>query len=311
MAPEATAQDATGKRPEAWRRALDGRRIAPYVFVATFFIFFVIFTGYPLLHSVWLSTQDTVGLETRVYAGTANFAELAQDELFWKSLRNTLYYLAGSLFLQLPLSLGLALILNAKIIRAKSAFRFAWFSPVLVAGVFIAIIFALIFDHEYGLLNYMLGAVGLESLQHNWIRDERFVMPAIIMAGVWRWSGFNMIYFLAGLQSIRQELYEAAAIDGANRWQVFLHVMLPGMWPIIIFVLVMSTIGSLQLFDLPYILLGGGGPNDSGLTIVMYMYRSGFQFMRLGYAAAIGWVIFAIIFAVSILQMRFLARVHA
>ncbi|MGD8237088.1 MAG: sugar ABC transporter permease [Armatimonadota bacterium] len=311
MAREAPAQSAAGPEPATRGRGPRRRSIAPYVFIAPFFIFFLAFTAYPLVHSIWLSTHDTVGLDTRVFVRGDNFKELARDELFWKALKNTLYFLAGSLFLQLPLSLGLALILNARIIRAKSAFRFAWFSPVLVAGVFIAIIFGLIFDHEYGLLNYLLGAAGLDSLKHNWIRDERFVMPAIIMAGVWRWAGFNMIYFLAGLQSIRQELYEAASIDGASPWQSFLHVTLPGMWPIIIFVIVMSTIGSLQLFDIPYILLGGGGPNDSGLTIVMYMYRSGFQFMRLGYAAAIGWVIFAIIFVVSMFQMRYLTRAHS
>ncbi|MFQ5808323.1 MAG: carbohydrate ABC transporter permease, partial [Armatimonadota bacterium] len=267
MAREAPSQSAAATEPETPGRGPRRRNMTPYVFIAPFFVLFLAFTAYPLIHSIWLSMQDTVGLETRVFVRGDNFKELAQDELFWKALKNTLYFLAGSLFLQLPLSLGLALILNARIIRAKSAFRFAWFSPVLVAGVFIAIIFGLIFDHEYGLLNYLLGAVGLDSLKHNWIRDERFVMPAIIMAGVWRWAGFNMIYFLAGLQSIRQELYEAASIDGASPWQSFLHVTLPGMWPIIIFVIVMSTIGSLQLFDLPYILLGGGGPNDSGLTI--------------------------------------------
>jgi ABC-type sugar transport system permease subunit len=305
------ASDSSDERPQRGARGLRSARVAPYIFIAPFFIFFLVFTAYPLIDSIWLSTQDTVGLQTRVYAGGDNFEELAHDALFWKSLKNTLYFLAGSVFVQLPISLGLALILNARIIKAKSAFRFAWFSPVLIAGVFIAIIFGLIFDNEYGLLNYLLGAAGLGALKHNWIRDQHWVMPAIIMAGVWRWAGFNMIYFLAGLQSIRQELYEAASIDGANRWQLFLHITLPGMWPIIVFVVVMSTIGSLQLFDLPYILLGGGGPNDSGLTIVMYMYRSGFQYMRLGYAAAIGWVIFAIVFVVSMLQMRFLARVHA
>ncbi|MFQ6098976.1 MAG: carbohydrate ABC transporter permease, partial [Armatimonadota bacterium] len=197
MAQDGTSNDLRTDGAAGGGRAFRRRHIAPYVFIAPFFLFFLAFTAYPLIDSVWLSTHDTVGLHTRVFVGVDNFKELSQDALFWKSLRNTLCFLAGSLFLQLPISLSLALILNAKIIRAKSAYRFAWFSPVLIAGVFIAIIFGLIFDNEYGLLNYLLGAAGLDALKHNWIRDQRWVMPAIIMAGVWRWAGFNMIYFLA------------------------------------------------------------------------------------------------------------------
>jgi ABC-type sugar transport system permease subunit len=128
----------------------------------------------------------------------------------------------------------------------------------------------------------------------------------VILTGVWQWAGFNMIYFLAGLQGIRQELYEAAAVDGANWWQTFIHITLPSLRPVIAFVVVVSMIGSLQLFDLPFILTNGGEPADSGSTIVMYLYKNGFQFMRLGYAAAIGWVLFFLIAIVSIIQLKVL-----
>ncbi len=284
-----------------------GVRFAPYVFVSPFFLLFCVFVVYPLFYSIWLSMQDTA-MHSRVFVGPENFVKLIHDPLFGKALGNTFYFLAGSLLLQLPLALVLALALNSPRIRGTIFFRFAFFSPVLIAGVFIAIIFGLIFDHEYGLLNHILRSLGVDTTPLNWIRNENLVMPAIVLAGVWRWAGFNMIYFLAGLQGIRQELYEAAAVDGASWWQSFLHVTLPGLKPVLVFVVVMSTIGSIQLFDIPYILLGGAGPNDAGLTVVMYLYRTGFQYTRLGYAATIGWAIFAIIFALSMVQMRILSR---
>jgi ABC-type sugar transport system permease subunit len=315
---------AAGERAQAGRPLT--RHATPYLFVAPFFVLFLTFVGWPVVHSIWLSMHDTIGLESRVFVGGQNFVDLVQDAVFWKACKNTLVFALSSLFIQLPLSLLLAIVLNSKRVRGTLFFRFAFFSPVLVAGVFIAIIFTLVFNHEYGLLNHVihtkwvmsiLNVLGVPSLLSlfgislgdlDWLRDEKLVMTAIVITGVWRWTGFNMIYFLAGLQSIRQELYEAAAIDGAGPWAAFRHVTLPGLRPILIFVVVMSTIGSVQLFDLPYILLGGGGPNDAGLTVVMYLYRTGFQYMRLGYAATIGWAVFALVFVVALIQMKILTR---
>lgn len=282
--------------------------IAPYLFIAPFYLLFLAFVAWPLIDSLWLSLHDTVGLRSRIFVGLGNYFYLLQDPLFWKSLWNTTYFTLGSVFLQIPLALLLALILNSPQLRGRIFFRFAFFSPVLIAGVFIAIIFGLIFNHEYGFINIILNSLGVDTSNLKWLQREDLVMPALILTGVWRWTGFNMVYFLAGLQSIRQELYEAAALDGAGTWDSFWHVTLPGLRPILVFVLVMSVMGSLQLFDLPYILLEGAGPNDSGLTVTMYLYREGFQYMRLGYAAAIGWALFALIFVVSMLQMKTLGR---
>jgi len=285
-----------------------GPRLAPYLFISPFYLLFLTFVALPLVHSIWFSLHDTIGLKSRVFVGLDNYVSLAQDPLFHRGLWNSVYFSLGTLFLQLPLALALAIALNSPRLRLKTFFRFAFFSPVLVAGVFIAIIFSLVFNHEYGLLNHILASFGIPTAGLRWLQDDRLVMPAIILTGVWRWTGFNMVYFLAGLQSIRQELYEAAAIDGAGSWQQFLHVTLPGLRPMLVFVLVMSLMGSLQLFDLPYILLTGAGPNNSGLTAVMYLYQQGFQFGRLGYAAAIGWTLFAIVFVISMLQIRFLGK---
>lgn len=290
-------------------------KLAPYIFVSPFFILFAIFSACPIALSIHMSLFDSIGFTTKVFVGWENYTSLLRDNLFWKAVLNTLYFAAGTFLIQIPIALGLALILNNKLLKGRSWFRLAFFSPVLIAGVFIAIIFNLIYNQDHGLLNYLLSArfprwllskFGVQNTGFGWLRESHLVMPAIILAGVWRWSGFNMVYFLAGLQAVREELYEAAAIDGAGPWQSFLHVTLPGLRPIILFVFVMSMIGSFELFDIPYVLLGGPGPNDSGLTVVMYLYREGFSNLRLGYAAAIGWVLFAIVFTLSAFQMLFL-----
>ena len=279
------------------------QRIAPYLFIAPFYILFIVFMGYPLISSLVMSFYEMRGFQSRIFVGFANFVDLFRDPIFWKSLWNTTYFALGTLILQLPLALLLAILLNSKVVKGRNILRLAFFVPVLVAGVFIAIIFNLIFDQRAGLINNEFLIFGKEI---GWLSEEKFVMPAVILTGVWQWAGFNMIFFLAGLQGIRQELYEAAAVDGANWWQSFIHITLPSLRPVIAFVFVVSMIGSFQLFDLPFILTNGGEPADAGSTIVMYLYKNGFQFMRLGYAATIRWVLFIIIAIISIAQLKLL-----
>ncbi len=290
-------------KPTTYRFWNQQQKIAPYLFIAPFYILFVVFMGYPLISSLVMSLYEMRGFQSRIFVGIGNFVDLFRDPIFWKSLRNTAYFAAGTLTLQLPIALLLAILLNSKFVRGKNILRLAFFAPVLVAGVFVAIIFNLVYDQRAGLVNEEFIFFGKEI---GWLNEENYVMPAVILTGVWQWAGFNMIYFLAGLQGIRQELYEAAAVDGANWWQAFLHVTLPSLRPVIAFVFVVSMIGSLQLFDLPYILTNGGEPADAGSTIVMYLYKNGFQFMRLGYAATIGWVLFFIIAVISIVQLKLL-----
>ncbi|MDE0086140.1 MAG: sugar ABC transporter permease [Candidatus Poribacteria bacterium] len=279
------------------------QKIAPYLFIAPFYILFIVFMGYPLISSLVMSFYEMRGFQSRIFVGISNFIDLFRDPIFWKSLWNTTYFALGTLILQLPIALLLAILLNSKFVKGKNFLRLAFFAPVLVAGVFVAIIFNLIFDQRAGLINNEFILFGKEI---GWLSEGKYVMPAVILTGVWQWAGFNMIYFLAGLQGIRQELYEAAAVDGANWWQSFVHITLPSLRPVIAFVVVVSMIGSFQLFDLPYILTNGGEPADAGSTIVMYLYKNGFQFMRLGYAATIGWVLFIIIAIISIVQLKLL-----
>ncbi len=279
------------------------QKIAPYLFIAPFYILFIVFMGYPLLSSLIMSFYEMRGFQSKIYVGFSNFIDLFIDPIFWKSAWNTTYFALGTLTLQLPIALLLAIILNSKYVKGKNILRLAFFTPVLVAGVFVAIIFNLIYDQRAGIINNEYILLGKEI---GWLNDAKYVMPAVILTGVWQWAGFNMIYFIAGLQGIRQDLYEAAAVDGANWWQAFIHVTLPSLRPVIAFVVVVSMIGSFQLFDLPFILTNGGEPADAGSTIVMYLYKNGFQFMRLGYAATIGWVLFIIIAIISIAQLKLL-----
>lgn len=273
-------------------------RYAPYFFLAPFFALFGVFMVYPLFDSIRLSTYSVRGMRNQTFVGLENIERLLADPLFWTALWNTAYFAAGSLLLQLPVALALALLLSNARLKGRNLFRLSFFSPVLISGVFIAVIFYLLYDRRYGLVNRVLGS------EIQWLQDPDLVMPALVLAGVWRWAGFNMVYFLAGLQSIRQELYEAAAVDGAGPWQSFVHVTIPALKPVIAFVVITSMIGSFQLFDLPYVLTEGG-PGNASMTMVMYLYKHGFEFINLGYAATIGWALAVIIGVISIIQVRF------
>ncbi|MCY3771941.1 MAG: sugar ABC transporter permease [Gemmatimonadetes bacterium] len=273
-------------------------RYAPYFFLAPFFTLFGVFMVYPLFDSIRLSTYSVRGMRNQTFVGLENIERLIADPLFWTALWNTAYFAAGSLLLQLPVALALALLLSNARLKGRNLFRLSFFSPVLISGVFIAVIFYLLYDRRYGLVNRVLGS------EIQWLQDPDLVMPALVLAGVWRWAGFNMVYFLAGLQSIRQELYEAAAVDGAGPWQSFVHVTIPALKPVIAFVVITSMIGSFQLFDLPYVLTEGG-PGNASMTMVMYLYKHGFEFINLGYAATIGWALAVVIGVISIIQVRF------
>ena len=191
-----------------WHRQ---QKLAPYLFIAPFYILFIVFMGYPLIASLIMSLFEMRGLQSRIFVGGGNFVDLFGDPIFWKSLWNTCYFALGTLTIQLPLALLLAILLNSKFVKGKNALRLAFFSPYLIAGVFVAIIFNLVYDERAGLVNNEFILFGKEV---GWLSEGKYVMPAVILTGVWQWAGFNMIYFLAGLQGIRQDRYEAAAVDG-------------------------------------------------------------------------------------------------
>jgi ABC-type sugar transport system permease subunit len=276
------------------------RQLAPYVFISPFYILYAAFMLYPLVSSMWTSFHFQRTLETSVFVGLFNYRILLGDPQFWQALFNTFYFTFGVLFVQLPVALGMALIVNARFLRGRNFFRICFFSPTLVAGVFVAIIFRQIYHPDYGIFNMLFG------VDIAWLEEQWLIMPSIILTSVWQSAGFNMLYFLAGLQGIRRELYEAADVDGANPWQSFVNVTLPGLRPILIFVVIMSIINSLQLFDVPFVLLDGEGPGGHGRTIVMYLYQK-FETSELGLACATGWTLAMLIFAATMAQLRLMS----
>lgn len=296
-------------------RALQSR-FAPWVMLGPFLVLFGVFVLFPLVTSVVLSTQQTFGPGTAVSVGLGNFKALLQDPLFWKALRNTLVFTLGSVFIQLPLALLLAIALNHPRLRGRYLARLIIFSPVLVGVVFVAMIFAVLFNKRTGLINIglhelspgvqlLFASVGLHipawSLDFAWL--ETFVIGSFVIATLWQYTGYNMVYFLAALQNVSTDLREAAYLDGAGPVSRFRHVILPAIRPVAAFVVLLSIIGSFQLFELPLILMNfTSGPDNSGLTLVYYLYQTGFQTGDLGYASAIGWVMALVLGGCALVQ---------
>jgi ABC-type sugar transport system permease subunit len=283
-------------------------RYAPYLFVAPFALIFLTFWLYPLIKSFVLAFSITCGPKARVFVGLNNFRFLLTDPDFHKAVWNTSVFAVVSLFVQLPVSLALALLLNRRFLKGRNLFRLAFFAPNLVGMVFVGLLFSMVFAPRFGLVNQVLHALTNLPTDTNWLFNPKLVMPALVLAASWLYVGFNMIYFLAALQAVDRELYDAAQVDGANMFQQFLHVTLPGIRPVAVVVVVLSTIGSFQLFELAYLMLNNGtrnwpGPDNSGLTIVMYLYQNGFVAGDLGYASAIGWTLVLIVMALTLLQI--------
>lgn len=286
-------------RTAAWRHAL-----APWLFLLPYLALTGVFLLYPLLSAVPLAFQQTSGPRTSVWVGCGNFAFILADPVFHKALINTTVFTLVSVFVQLPLSLGLALLLNHAGDRMKGVFRLVLFSPHLVGSVFVGIMFAVVFTPRYGMFNRFLHALIGWGLEERWLQNPDLVMPAIVVASLWMYAGFNMIYFLAALQNVDRDLLDAARVDGSGAWHAFLHVTLPSIKPVAVLIVIMSTIGSYQLFELPYALLNGFGPKNAGLTIVGYLYQHAFAAGDLGTGAAVGWVLALIILTVSLIQLR-------
>ena len=281
-------------------------RWAPYFFLAPFIVIFCTFMVYPLIQSMVLALQQTFGPRTVVFVGLQNFRDLFADSLFWLAMRNTFIFATASVVTQLPLSLGLAMLLNRPGLKGRAVFRLIFFSPSLVGMAFVAMMFALMFHERNGLVNAFLRAV-LPHFPAEFPWLQSYVMPALILAALWMTVGFNMIYFLAALQSVNPDCLEAADMDGANGWRKFVHVILPDIAPVTGFVVLLSLIGSFQLFELPFILLNGPGPESQGLTVVMYLYQYGFEIGDLGYASAIGWTLALVLMSFAVVQ-RLLSR---
>ena len=260
----------------------------------------------PVAASLLLSLSDfdvyAIGdPDTLRFTGLRNYRTLLGDASFWTALRNTLFFVLVGGPLSVAVSLAGALLVNARAVRLRGLFRTVLFLPVVTTLVAVAVVWRALYHPRVGPLAQVLEALGLPAI--DWLGDPRFAMPAIILMAVWKNFGFNLVIFLAGLQSIPERLYEAARIDGAGGWQQVRHVTLPMLAPTFLFVSISTLIGYFQLFAEPYVMTNGG-PSDATLSIVLLMYREGFRWWNLGYAASVAFVLFLLILAASALQLR-------
>ncbi len=284
------------------RRASRRQRIEAlnaYIFMAPAILGLLLFTLGPMAASFLLSFTEYNILTDPRWNGLANYEKLFNDKLFWQSLRVSAIYSIVSVPLGLTVALGLALLLNHKM-RGIMVFRSVYYLPTVISGVGVAMLWRWLFNGDFGIINILLRGVGIRG--PNWLFDETWALAALIIASLWGVGG-TMLIFLAGLQGIPQELYEAAEIDGAGRWRQFTSITLPMISHVTFFNLVLGVIGALQVFTDAYVITGGG-PNNATLFLSVYLYRHAFQYLNFGYAAAVAWVLFLIVLALTLLVFK-------
>lgn len=279
---------------------------AGWLFVAPALGLIGIFFVLPVVAGLLLSFTDfdiyAIGDPSAVrLVGLSNYGRILTDREFWGALRNTLVFVLVGGPLSVLTSLGAALLVNARLVRWKSAFRVILFSPFVTTLVAVAIVWRYLYHPHYGLIDYALRRLGLPAV--DWLGDPHWAMPAIILFSVWKTFGYNMLIFVAGLQNISEELYEAARIDGAGAWDRFRHVTVPGLGPTFLLVGVTTMISQFQLFAEPYVMTQGG-PLRSTVSLILLMYEQGFRWWRLGYAAAVAFILLLLVLVGTLVQLR-------
>ncbi|MFJ8160442.1 carbohydrate ABC transporter permease [Streptomyces sp. NPDC096136] len=278
------------------------RRPAPYLFVLPALLLFAVFRLYPIGSSFLLSLERTAG-GARTSVGADNYERLLHDPLFWTALKNTAVLLAVQVPVMLALATGLAVALDSRLLHGRSLFRLGFFLPMVTGLVAYGIVFSVLLNKDYGLVNWLLGLLGAGPVP--WLTHPLWAQVSLGIALTWHYTGYNAVILLARLQSVPAELYDAAAVDGAAGWRTFLHVTLPGLRPVLLLTAVLSTVGTLQLFDEPYVLTGGG-PDNATLTIGVYLYQNAFKYFDFGYASAVAYALAVLIAALGLVQFRVL-----
>ncbi|MFC4728121.1 carbohydrate ABC transporter permease [Coralloluteibacterium thermophilus] len=280
--------------------------LAGWIFAGPALVVIAVFFGLPVLAALALSLTDfdlyaLADLRNLRFVGLENYVELLRSPPFWKALGNTVYFVVLGVPLSIALSLGAALLLHSQVARFKGFFRTALFAPVVTTLVAVAVIWRYLFHTRYGLVNYGLGWLGIDPV--DWLGDPRWAMPTIVLFAVWKNFGYNMVIFLAGLQAIPGDLYEAARIDGAGAWRQFLHITLPMLAPVLLVVGIITISGYFQLFAEPYVMTQGD-PMQSTVSVLYFMYEEGFKWWNLGRASAVAFLLFLIILAVTTVLLR-------
>jgi multiple sugar transport system permease protein len=282
------------------------RQRAAWVFLAPAMVVLGVFFLLPVIAALGLSLTDydlyaLSDIHNLRFVALGNYWELLHNPLFWAALGHTVYFVVVGVPLSMGASLGAALLLHSPLARCKPFFRTALFAPVVTTVVAVAVVWRYLFNTKYGLANYVLGLVGIHPI--DWLGNPHWAMPAIILFAVWKNFGYNMIIFMAGLQAIPADLYEAARIDGASAWQQFRHITLPMLGPTLLMVGILTVSGYFQLFAEPYVMTEGG-PLQSTISVLYLMYNEGFQWWNLGSASAIAFLLFAIMFGVTASMLR-------
>lgn len=284
-----------------------------YTYILPFLLLFALFGAFPIIHSLILSFSRQSSFGTTHFVGLRNYLRLFQDELFLKALFNTVWIWVFSHIIVLPGAFLLAFVLNQFIGRGREFFRTLFFTPMVTSSVAISLVFLTIFGRHHGLINQLLAAAGLEAV--DWFGgDGRYIKPMIVTIFSWKWIGYNMVLYSAGMLGIDNTYYECARVEGASVWKMMMRITIPLMKPVILFTLVMSFIGGLQIFDEPYILLArggsemGGGTNYAGLVIARYLYYHAFNRWNFGYSSAMAYILVAIIISLSSLSNRLFRR---
>jgi ABC-type sugar transport system permease subunit len=285
-----------------WRRY-----ITPLAMVLPTVVLYTLFITWPLVQGAWISLHRWDGLGTMKWIGLDNYGFVAADNVFWQAMRNTLVYAVGVTVAKNVLGLLLAIVLNRRL-RGLAFFRTAAFVPVTLSFVVIGVLWTWIFNPTFGLLNNLLNALGLGFLIQGWLSDPNVALWSVMVVDVWKWTGFHMVLFLAALQTIPADLYEAAALDGAGRWQTFLHVTLPGLRPVIVFSVLLSLVGAFVAnYDVVYVMTKGG-PLHATEVALTWIVSTALRFSNVGKADAMSMILFAVVAVIAVMQLPFLIR---
>jgi multiple sugar transport system permease protein len=283
-----------------WARLINNDHFVGYLFVAPLILGLLVFTYGPVLAALGLSFTKGDYISTPRWIGLGNYQALLNDDLFWKSMRNTIYYVVGVVPAGMILSLLLALAMNQKL-RGIVLFRSIFFLPTISSSVAISLMWLWIYNPEFGVLNFLLKQMGVKGPA--WLSSSEWAMPAVMIMAVWRGLGYNMLIYLAGLQGIPDVYYEAAEIDGAGGWAKFRHITVPLLSPTTFMLLILGLIGAFQVFEYTYVMTGGG-PVYATLTIVLHIYNTAFRSFQMGYASALAYVLFFILLGLTVIQFR-------
>ncbi len=289
------------------------RSAAGWLFVAPAMIAMAVFFVVPVAAALAMSLTDfdiyaLADLRNLRFVGLHNYIQLLQTPLFWQALGNTLFFVVVGVPLSIGASLGAAMLLHSPLARAQAFYRTALFAPVVTTLVAVAVVWRYLFHTRYGFLNYALAGLGIDPI--DWLGDPAWAMPSIVLLSVWKNFGYNMVILLAGLQAIPEDLYEAARLDGARRWALFRHITVPSLAPMLLVVSILTMAGHFQLFAEPYVMTQGG-PAQRTVTVLYLMYEEGFKWWSLGSASAVAFVLFVIMFAVTLLQTHVSKKAQA